>query len=314
LTNELVVDSVIPDKRLELIFTCCHPALDQKTKVALTLRTLGGLKTEEIASAFLDKPATMAQRLARAKHKISAAGIPFELPDAKNLEARTSSVLSVIYLIFNEGFAASGGHQLTRKELLNEAIRLGRIIHALLPEQTEVAGLLAMMLLHDARRHSRMDEDNNMIPLQHQNRTLWDKAKITEGVDLLKATLAKQKVGAYQLQAAISAVHAEASSWEDTDWAQINALYELLYAVQPSGVVRVNQAIALSHAKSVDVALALLQSIANDKSMQQYQSFYVARADLYHRSGQVKSAITDLETAIKLSDNAARAGFSSTNE
>jgi len=302
-------DSVFPDKRLELIFACCHPALDRKTQTALTLRTLGGLTTEEIASAFLDKPATMAQRLSRAKHKIRAAAIPFVIPRADNLQERTSAVLSVIYLIFNEGYTASTGEGLTRTDLSDEAIRLARIVLALLPEEAEVAGLLSLMLLHDSRRCSRQASNNSMVPLEHQRRALWDKGKIAEGVTLLKSTLVKQQVGAYQLQAAISAVHAEALSWEETDWAQINALYELLHAVQPSSVVRVNQAIALSYAQSVTAALDLLLPLAADKAMLNYQPYYVARADLYYRAGLIDQAITDMEIAIKLSANDARVEF-----
>jgi len=212
-TESFDIDYVIPDKRLELIFTCCHPALDQKSQVALTLRTLGGLKTEEIANAFLVKTQTMAQRLSRAKTKISAAGIPFEIPEEKNLNQRLTSVLSVVYLIFNEGYTASSGKTITRSDLAEEAIRLARIVLQLLPKQTEVAGLLSLMLLHDSRRLTRQDRNNNIVLLEDQNRAAWDKAKISEGTALLKSTLARQQVGMYQLQAAISAIHAEAPSY-----------------------------------------------------------------------------------------------------
>jgi len=308
-SDTIDMDTVIPDKRLELIFTCCHPALDQKTKVALTLRTLGGLSTDEIAQAFLDKPSTMAQRLSRAKHKISAANIPFEIPDANHLSERLSAVLSVIYLIFNEGYTASTGSMLMRADLSNESIRLARIVHSLLPEETEVAGLLSLMLLHDSRRHSRIDRDNNMVSMENQNRSIWDKAKIKEGIELLKRTLPQQRIGTYQLQAAISAVHAESPNWESTDWAQINALYELLYAVQPSNVVRVNQSIAISYAVSVEAALERLTELSGDQTMQVYQPFFAARADLYRRSGHTKEAISDLERAIELSVNDSRISF-----
>jgi len=304
--EEFDIDNVIPDKRLELIFTCCHPALDQKTQVALTLRTLGGLKTEEIASAFLDKPQTMAQRLSRAKTKIAAAGIPFEIPEAKNLNERLNSVLSVIYLIFNEGYAATSGKSVTRNDLAEEAIRLARIVLQLLPEQTEVAGLLSLMLLHDSRRHTRQDANNNIVLLEDQNRAAWDKSKISEGTAVLKKTLAMQKVGFYQLQAAISAIHAESPSWEETDWHQISALYELLHSMHPTAVVRLNHAIAISHADSTASALAVLESIASDANMKNYQPFFAARADLNLRHGNTQAAKKDFKRAIALSDNEAQ--------
>lgn len=303
------IDSVIPDKRLELIFTCCHPALDRKTQVALTLRTLGGLSTEEIASAYLDKPKTMAQRLARAKNKIAVANIPFEIPEANKLRERLSAVLSVIYLIFNEGYAASSGKHITRGDLSDEAIRLARIVAQLLPEQTEVAGLLSLMLLHDSRRFARQDNNNAIISLEHQNRSAWDKGKISEGVALLKTTLAKQQIGVYQLQAAISALHAESATWSDTDWQQINALYELLHTAQPSAVVRINQAIAVSYAESIESALAMLSKIENDKSVQEYQPFYAARADLHLRHANKTAARKDFKKAIALSDNEPQVAF-----
>lgn len=303
------IDDVIPDKRLELIFTCCHPAIDRKTQVALTLRTLGGLTTDEIANAYLDKPQAMAQRLARAKKKIAAAGIPFEIPEQSKLKERLSAVLSVIYLIFNEGYAASSGKLVTRGDLSDEAIRLARIVGQLMPTQTEVAGLLTLMLLHDSRRVARQDKNNMMVSLEKQNRSVWDKGKISEGVSILKITLAKQQIGTYQLQAAISAIHAESPSWENTDWSQINALYKLLYSMQPSAVVRVNQSIALSYAESVQSALGMLAEVENDKSMLEYQPFYAARADLYFRNGNAAAAKQDFQRAIELSDNNAQIEF-----
>jgi len=300
---------IIPDKRLELIFTCCHPALEEKSRIALTLRTLGGLTTEEIAKAFLDKPKTMAQRLSRAKNKIALAGIPFKLPDDAELKHRLDTVLAVIYFIFNEGYTATSGVEITRKDLAIEAIRLARIVHALLPEQTEVAGLLSLMLLHDSRRHARQSKNAQMIPLEHQARSTWDKDKIREGTCLLKETLKKQKIGVYQLQAAISALHAESKDWHNTDWPQINALYELLFTIQPSPVVRVNQSVALSYAQSPEAALDMLRTIETDVSMKEYQPFYAARGDLYRRLGQQEKARADLLTAINLSENSLQKEF-----
>lgn len=299
----------IPDKRLELIFTCCHPALEEKSRIALTLRTLGGLTTEEIAKAFLDKPKTMAQRLTRAKSKIALAGIPFEIPANDQLQERLSTVLAVIYLIFNEGYSASSGDENVRLELTNEAIRLARIIHALLPEESEVAGLLCLMLLHDSRSNARHNRDSELISLQDQNRSKWNKARIAEGTTLLKSTLQRQKIGTYQIQAAISALHAESESWEETDWQQINALYELLYSINPTPVVRINQSMATSYAASAEKALELLQSIKSDPTIQHYQPFYAARGDLYTRIGNNESARKDLQTAIELSENSVQQNF-----
>jgi len=307
--EEFGMDNVIPDKRLELIFSCCHPAIDQKTSVALTLRALGGLTTEEIASAFLDKTQTMAQRLSRAKSKITTAGIPFEVPEEQNLAERLSAVLAVIYLIFNEGYFASSGKTSTRNELSDEAIRLTRIVQELMPEQTEVAGLLGLMLLHDSRRTARQNARSEFIPLEHQNRELWDKAKIREGTALLKATLVRQQIGSYQIQAAISALHSEAKTWEETDWPQINALYELLYSMQPTAVVKLNQAIAMSHVNGPEKALNMLETIAQESGMQSYQPFFAARADLHLRHGDTDAAKADFEKAIDLSENSVQRDF-----
>ncbi|UWR00140.1 sigma-70 family RNA polymerase sigma factor [Rhodobacteraceae bacterium S2214] len=298
-------DSVIPDKRLEMIFTCCHPALEEKTQVALTLRTLGGLTTGEIARAFLDQPDAMAQRLVRAKRKIAAAGIPYEIPSADMLPARTAAVMSVLYLIFNAGYT---GANAGKWGLSDEAIRLARIIHTLMPDDTEVAGLLALMLLHDARRIARKSDAGEMIPLEKQNRNRWDRAKISEGDAILQATLPKGRVGPYQLQAAISALHAQSAAWDDTDWSQIAALYALLYRIQPSPVVRINQAMAVSYATSIDAALEMLSSVAEDPDMHRYQPFLTARADLLHRSGH-PDALPAYDAAIALTEQAAERAF-----
>lgn len=305
LANEQAMDShtFIPDKRLELIFTCCHPAIDQKSRVALTLHTLGGLTTDEIANAHLVQSKTMAQRLVRAKKKISLAGIPFSIPQKSDLNERVITVLSVLYLIFNEGYCASAGNSLARADLSDEAIRLARILHQLLPDQTEVAGLLSLMLLHDSRRHARESADHDFIPLEAQNRNRWDRRRISEGCALLKTTMAKQQIGPYQLQAAISAIHAEAQTWEQTDWHQISALYQLLYQIQPSSVVRINQAVAVSYADCPEAALTLLENLEPQSELIRYQPYYVAKADILTRLGKTDSARENLENAISLSDN-----------
>jgi RNA polymerase sigma-70 factor (ECF subfamily) len=301
--------STIEDKRLELIFTCCHPSLPEKTRIALTLRTVGGLTTEEVAHAFLDDSKTLSQRLVRAKKKIRLAGIPYEIPAKDLLSERLSGVLRVIYLIFNEGYAASNGGSLMRVDLVTEAIRLTRILLELMPEETEVAGLLSLILLHDSRRYARMTDTGDIVPLAQQNRRKWDKAKIKEGQKILKATLRLKPVGPYQIQAAISAIHAEAASWEVTDWPQIAALYSLLYDIQPSPIIRINQAMAVSYAQSVDAALSILDDVENDKAIENYRPFYLAKADLLERSGNKKEAKANLEMALSLSMNEKEVDF-----
>lgn len=307
--DEAGIDEVIPDKRLELIFTCCHPSLEHKTKVALTLRTLGGLTTEEIARTFLDKPQAMAQRLVRAKKKITLAGIPYQVPEAEVLQERLSAVLAVIYFIFNEGYSASSGERVTRGDLCDEAIRLARITTNLLPDHAEVAGLLSLMLLHDSRRFARQDKAGDIVPLEKQNRSIWDKSKITEGTQLLKETLRRQQVGPYQLQAAISAIHAEAPDWQGTDWTQITALYELLHTMHPSPVVRINQAVSLSYTGDTTAALQMLDDIYSCSDIQQYQPYYAARADILLRTNKVPEAQPLLRKAIELSVNDAEKRF-----
>ncbi|WP_108881511.1 DUF6596 domain-containing protein [Anderseniella sp. Alg231-50] len=300
---------VIPDKRLEMIFTCCHPALQEKTRVALTLRTLGGLTTEEIAHAFLDRPDAMAQRLVRAKRKISLAGIPYKIPDSDVLPERIASVLSVIYLVFNEGYSASAGDHLTRTDLIEEATRLARIVRQLLPDDTEVGGLLALMLLHDARRAARTGSRGELIPLEAQPRARWDKAKISEGAGILEVVLPKRRLGPYQLQAAISAVHAQSPSWQETDWPQIEALYQLLHEIQPSPVVRINQAVAVSYARSLEAALTMLDDAAGEGTLDAYQPYFAARADMLARAGRTEDAMACFNTAIDLSDNRLEKAF-----
>ena len=300
---------VIPDKRLELIFTCCHPAIEEKTKVALTLRTLGGLSTEEIARSFLDKPQTMAQRLTRSKQKIALAGIPYEIPNAEDLPERLNAVLRVIYFIFNEGYQASSGKLITRGDLADEAIRLCRVITSLLPNQPETTGLLALMLLHDSRRFARQNAFGEIVSLEDQNRQSWDKQKIAEGTELIKVALSQQKVGPYQLQAAISAVHAESQQWQNTDWTQIAALYQLLYSLQPTPVVKINQAVAVSYAQSAKDGLALLDTIAQSADIHSYQPYHAARADILKRAGQFEGANAHFDKAIELTQNIAEKQF-----
>ena len=283
------------DERLEMIFTCCHPALEEKTRVALTLRTLGGFSTEEIAGAFLDKVDAMSARLTRAKAKIAAAGIPYRIPEVDERPERLGSVLTVIYLIFNKG--------IERGDLSGEAIRLARIVLGLMPEEPEVAGLLALMLVHDARRVARFDEAGAFVPLEAQNRTRWSKAKIEEGVSLLKATLARGRVGPYQLQAAIHAVHGQAATWGETDWLEIAALYEVLYRMHPSPVVRINQAVAVSYAVSVARGLAMLDEAGVGGALARYQPYWAARADFLGRLGETQLAKESYGRAIDLSQN-----------
>jgi len=291
--DEDVDVTVIPDKRLEMIFTCCHPALEEKTRIALTLRTLAGLSTKEIASAFLDKTDAMTARLTRAKKKIQATGISYTVPQPSDLSERLGSVLTVIYLVFNKG--------IERIDLSSEAIRLGRIVFALMPEECEVAGLLALMLLHDARRAARIGNAGEFVPLETQNRARWDRGKIDEGVALLETTLPKGRLGPYQLQAAINAVHGQAATWDNTDWAEIAALYGVLYRVQPSPVVRINQAVALSYAETVASGLAVLDEVATE--LERYQPYWAARADFLMRAGEVHRARECFERAILLSTN-----------
>ncbi len=302
LANEPIEDQVIPDKRLEMIFTCCHPAIEGQTRVALTLRTLGGLTTDEIAHAFLVKPETMAQRLVRAKRKIALAGIPYSVPDADVLPQRLSAVLQVIYLIFNEGYSASSGDDLTRPNLSDEAIRLARTVADLMPSEPEVTGLLALMLLHDSRRAARAARDGALVPLDQQDRTLWDAGKIADGTRILRKSLASQRVGPYQLQAAISAAHANATSWGVTDWQDISGLYGLLFKLQPTPVVQINHAIAVSYAQTPEAGLAMLKS-ANDGSLDRYQPYHAALADLSARAGHLAIARQSYETAISLTEN-----------
>ncbi|MBZ0293260.1 MAG: RNA polymerase sigma factor [Anaerolineae bacterium] len=305
----------IPDERLKLIFTCCHPALAKEAQVALTLQTLGGLTTPEIATAFLVPLPTMAQRLVRAKRKIRDAGIPYQVPSLDILAARVDSVLSVLYLIFNAGYIAPVGDQLMRLDLCAEATRLARILMALLekeptlPDNPEVMGLLALMLLHDSRAQARVDAQGELVPLEAQDRTRWDQAKITEGLALLDRALRMQRPGPYQLQAAISALHAQAKQPQDTDWAQIAVLYELLHRMIPSPVIELNRAVAVAMAAGIEQGMALLDALEQRGELQDYYLLHAARADLLRRTGQWDAARSAYLRALDLCQNHTERAF-----
>jgi RNA polymerase sigma factor (sigma-70 family) len=280
-----------PEDTLILLFMCCHPALSSSSAIALTLRAVGGLTTAEIAKAFLVPEATMAQRISRAKQNIKASGVPFRLPVPAERAERLPSVLHVLYLIFNVGYASSIGPQLQRLDLAREAIRLTRSMRNLLSENTEVAGLLALMLLTDARRAARTGPDEELIPLDKQDRTLWDRAEISEGIELLTAALSKASVGLYQLQATIAAVHDEAERVEDTDWAQILALYELLKRVGPSPMVTLNHAIAAAMVHGPAKGIELLRALDSDPRIAGHYRLDAVRAHLFEKMGDHEAAI-----------------------
>ena len=297
----------IPDKRLEMLFTCCHPALDEKTQTALTLRTLGGLSADEIAHAYLDKPATMAQRLSRARSKIKLAGIPYEIPAPDALPARASAVMRVIYLIFNAGYHASIGDDMQRPDLMAEAVRLGTVLCDLMPHSAEAAGLLALMLLHQARAGARMDAAGAMVALEAQDRSLWDAAQIAQADQLLQKALSQGPAGPYQLQAAIAAIHAQSPSWTATDWPQIAGLYAHLMRLQPSPVIWLNAAVAVSYAQTPRAALDMLDDIAD--ALADYSHYHAARADFLARDGHMQAAADCFQIAINLTQNTADQAF-----
>ncbi|MGA6100008.1 RNA polymerase sigma factor [Stutzerimonas marianensis] len=287
------------DDRLRLIFTCCHPALQPDARVALTLREVCDLTTEQIARAFLAAPATVAQRIVRAKAKIREAKLPYHVPSRDELPARLDSVLRVIYLVFNEGYSASSGPELTRADLSAEAIRLGRLLLELLPDP-EVAGLLALMLLHDSRRAARLDATGDLVRLDEQDRRRWDRAEIAEGIALVQRALGSRRFGAYTLQAAIVAVHAEAPSAERTDWAQIVRLYDLLLHATPSPVVELNRAVALAMRDGPAVGLAVTDELLARGELPEYHLLHAARADFCRRLGRVDEAREAYRTALAL--------------
>lgn len=295
----------MPDDRLRLIFTCCHPSLAVQSQVALTLRLLAGLTTAEIARAFLVPEATMAQRIVRAKGKIRDARIPYKVPDARELPNRVNSVLAVVYLVFNEGYTATSGDRLTRDELCAEAIRLGRLLVELVPDDPEVTGLLALMLLVESRRAARTGRRGELVRLADQDRALWNRALIEEGQHLVRSYLKWNRPGPYQIQAAINAVHSDAASAGVTDWTQILLLYDQLEAIAPGPIVALNRAVALAEVQGPHAALTVVDAL----DLERYYLFHAIRADLLRRLGRLSEAALAYESAIRLCENAAEREF-----
>ena len=302
-------DGEIPDDRLRLICTCCHPALAPEARVALTLRLLCGLTTAEVARAFLVSEATMAARITRAKKKIAAAGIPYRVPSAAELPARMDAILAVVHLVFTTGHTAPIGDRLRRGDLVERALDLARILRALLPEDADVAGLLALILLTDARRATRVDDAGQLILLADQDRTRWDRAEIAEGIALVHAALRRRPPGRFALQAAIAAVHAEAPSWEATDWGELVALYEVLGQLWPSPVVALNRAVAVGFAQGPEAGLAELDALADEPQLATYSYLSASRADFLRRLGRADDARTAYEEALTLTDNEVERAF-----
>jgi RNA polymerase sigma-70 factor (ECF subfamily) len=305
----------IPDERLKLIFTCCHPSLSKEAQIALTLQTLGGLSTPEIAAAFLVPLVTMSQRLVRAKRKIRDAGIPYQVPPANAIPERLDAVLSVLYLIFNAGYTAPSGDALIRHDLCAEAIRLAQVLVMLLDSEPglvpdpEALGLLALMQLHHARRSARTTADGELIRLEDQDRSLWDWAAITDGIAILDQALFMQQPGPYQIQAAIAALHAQAPTADATDWPQIAALYSALYDMLPSPIIELNRAVAVAMGESIDAGLHILDRLERDGELSAYHLFYAARADLLRRSDQLAESRRAYRQAIALCQNSTELQF-----
>lgn len=303
-----VDDEDIEDERLRLIFTCCHPALSPDAQIALTLRTVCGLTTEEIAHAFLTPPPTIAQRIVRAKSKIRDAKIPYEVPSHTELSDRLDTVLHVIYLVFNEGYSASFGDSLTRHDLSSEAIRLGRLLIELLPEP-EAIGLLALMLLQESRRAARISPTGELILLNEQDRSLWDHAQISEGLSLIQQALASRRFGPYTIQAAIAAVRARASTADTTDWRQIVALYDILNQADPSPIIELNRAVAVAMCDGPAAGLELIEAILTRGDLKDYHFIHSAHADLCRRLGKIAEARASYERALQLSQQKSEREF-----
>ena len=299
---ELETAMHLPDDRLRLIFTCCHPALNQEGQVALTLRTLGGLSTPEIAKAFLLPEPTLAQRLVRAKRKIQEAHIPYEVPPPERLPERLASVQTVIYLIFNEGYVATAGDQLVRTDLCAEAIRLGRVLRDLMPSESENVALLALMLLHDSRRAARIRE-GELITLEEQDRTLWDQTKISGGLALVEQAVRRGPPGPYQIQAAIAALHGEAKTASETDWPQIAALYEKLMEFNASPVIALNHAVAIAMSAGLAEGLKQIEQVGASGQLDRYYLYHAARADILRRIGRKKESATAYSKSLELATN-----------
>lgn len=301
-------EQTLEDDQLRLIFTCCHPSLSPEAQLALTLREVCGLTTEAIARAFLTSPSTLAQRIVRAKHKIRDAKIPYEIPSRADLPARLNAVLQVIYLVFNEGYSASGGEQLMRQELAQEAIRLGRLLAELLPH-AEVLGLLALMLIQDSRRHARLDSQGDLIRLEDQDRRLWDRDQIAEGAALIQRALPTGNAGPYCIQAAIAVLHAEAPRFEDTDWQEITGFYDLLLQLHPSPVVELNRAVAIAMRDGPAAGLVLIDELLSRGQLTDYHLLHAARGELLQQLGERDAARRAFEAALPLTQQGAEQRF-----